>query len=77
MALLVGDTVYTRSDAVWRIARGLGGWWRILSWLRWIPRPIRDGLYELLQRNRYAVFGKRSTCRLPAPAERARFLSDD
>ena len=75
MALVVGDTVYTRSDAVWRIAQGLGGWWRILSVFRWVPRPLRDAVYELLQRNRYALFGKRASCRLPAPSERARFVS--
>ena len=74
MALLEGDQLYTRSDAVLRIAAGLGGVWRILSWARWIPRPLRNLLYELVQRNRYRVFGKRETCRMPTKDEKARFL---
>ena len=74
MALQDGEQVYTRSDAVLRIAAGLGGFWRVLSWLRILPRPIRDLVYEGVQMNRYRVFGKKETCRLPSPSERTRFL---
>jgi predicted DCC family thiol-disulfide oxidoreductase YuxK len=74
MALQDGDSIYTRSDAVLRIAAGLGGVWRILSWLSIIPRPVRDLVYEGVQMNRYRVFGKKDSCRMPSPAERSRFL---
>ena len=74
MALQDGDLLYTRSDAVLRIAAGLGGVWRILSWLSVIPRPVRDLVYEGVQMNRYRVFGKKDSCRMPSPAERSRFL---
>jgi predicted DCC family thiol-disulfide oxidoreductase YuxK len=74
MALKVGDTLYTESDAVMQVGARLGGLWRALSWLRWVPRPLRNFGYTLLQKNRYRIFGKRETCRLPTSEERARFM---
>jgi predicted DCC family thiol-disulfide oxidoreductase YuxK len=74
MALLDGEKLYTKSDAVLAVAAGLGGLWRVLSWSRVIPRPIRNAVYFLVQKNRYSVFGQQETCRLPTPQERARFL---
>ena len=74
MALEVDGVVYTRTDAVLRVAAGLGGHWRVLSWSRFIPRWLRDGVYEVVQRNRYAWFGQRQTCRLPTADEQERFL---
>ena len=74
MALIDGETLYTKSDAVLRVAAGLGGVWRILSWSRFLPRGLRNFVYFQVQKNRYTVFGKKDTCRLPTPEERARFL---
>jgi DNA-binding transcriptional LysR family regulator len=42
-------------------------------WL--VPQPVRDLGYFLIARHRYAIFGKKETCRLPSPAERSRFLA--
>jgi predicted DCC family thiol-disulfide oxidoreductase YuxK len=65
---------YKESDAALRIARGLGGLWKALGILRLIPRPLRDGLYRLIARNRYRWFGKTEACWLPTPELRGRFL---
>jgi len=35
---------------------------------------VRDFFYDLIAKNRYALFGKRETCRLPTPEERALFV---
>jgi predicted DCC family thiol-disulfide oxidoreductase YuxK len=71
-----GGRLYRRSAAVLRIASALGGVWRLLAALaRPIPRPLRDLLYDVIARHRYRWFGKRDTCRLPTPEERARFLA--
>ena len=50
--------------AVLRIARELPRWqW---TWLfHFIPRVIRDEIYDLVARNRYRWFGRRDTCILP------------
>jgi predicted DCC family thiol-disulfide oxidoreductase YuxK len=51
-------------SAVLRIARELPRWqW---TWLfHFIPRVIRDAIYDLVARNRYRWFGRRDACILP------------
>ena len=71
-----GSEVYTRSTAVLTILRDLGGIWYFLSFLLWIPRPLRDLVYNWVARNRYRWFGKKETCRLPSTEERALFLDE-
>jgi predicted DCC family thiol-disulfide oxidoreductase YuxK len=66
--------VRDRSDAVLEVCRRLGGVWSIASLMRIVPRPIRDGAYGVLARNRYRWFGRRDSCRVPAEHERERFL---
>ena len=52
----------------------------VLKGVRWLgafrhaPRWMRDPLYDLIARNRYAIFGRTVTCMVPGPEERARFL---
>lgn len=66
--------VFARSDAALAILHDLGGIWRVLSWARWIPRPIRDWVYNFVARNRYRWFGRFDSCRLPSPDEAELFL---
>ena len=65
---------YEQSDAALRILRDLGGGWRVVSWLRIVPRPLRDAVYRTIARNRYRWFGKKAECRVPSPEERHRFF---
>lgn len=66
---------FVRSAAAVRVLWRLGGVWSMIGWLLWlIPRPLRDVGYRLVAANRYRLFGKKETCRLPSPAERERFL---
>lgn len=71
--LIEGGKIYEKSDAALRIARHLRGWqW---AWaLRFVPRFFRDAIYGLVARNRYAIFGKTNTCRMPTPADSHRFI---
>ncbi|HEX2190955.1 MAG TPA: thiol-disulfide oxidoreductase DCC family protein [Longimicrobiaceae bacterium] len=74
VVLVEGGRAYTRSDAALRVARGLGGGWRLLAALHVVPRPVRDGVYGLVAARRYRWFGKRDACMLPTPDLRERFL---
>jgi predicted DCC family thiol-disulfide oxidoreductase YuxK len=75
IVLIEGDAVFRKSTAVARILSRLGGLWGFLgAFLRLVPRPLRDLGYATVARWRYAIFGKREACRMPTPAERARFL---
>lgn len=65
---------YTKSSAALEIARQLGGLWSIFTIFSWIPRPLRDAVYDLVAKNRYRWFGKREECMLPRPEWKDRFL---
>jgi predicted DCC family thiol-disulfide oxidoreductase YuxK len=65
--------VFLRTRALRRILEALGGG-PGLSLLRVVPAPIADLAYRLFARARYALFGRRETCRIPAAEERLRFL---
>jgi predicted DCC family thiol-disulfide oxidoreductase YuxK len=69
-----GDASYTESDAVIQILERLGGFWRILSLIKFIPKSIRDFGYRFISKHRYKVFGQRDACRLPSAEERQMFL---
>lgn len=66
--------IHEQSDASLEVYRRLGGLWTVLGWLRIIPRAVRNPVYRVIARNRYRWFGRRETCRVPTPEERARFL---
>ena len=63
-AFLANGRAYVKSEAVLRIARELPRWqW---TWIfQFIPRVIRDAIYDLVARNRYRWFGRRDACILP------------
>lgn len=65
---------FTRSTAVLRILRGLGGIWVLPYALMIVPSAVRDAAYDWFIRRRYRWFGKRDTCRVPTPDVQARFL---
>lgn len=77
LILVEGDRYYVRSTAALRIARRLTGAWPLCYGFILVPRPLRDWAYDWIARNRYRWFGKRETCRLPTPEDRARFLVYD
>ena len=63
-----------RSAAVLHAVAILGGVWRAAAWLRIVPTPLRDSLYDAVAKRRYHWFGKFETCRLPQPGRQQRFL---
>ena len=75
VVLWVNGKTHRKSSAVVRVLWQLGPGWQILGGLLWlIPRPIRNLGYTIVAANRYRIFGKKETCRLPTPVERLRFL---
>lgn len=63
-AFVANGQAYVKSEAALRIARELPHWqW---TWVvHFIPRVIRDAIYDLVARNRYRWFGRRDACILP------------
>lgn len=75
MILIEGDKFYTRSDAALRIGKELKGIYKISAVLLWVPRFVRNGVYNLVAKNRYKWFGKKESCWLPTPELKQKFIS--
>jgi predicted DCC family thiol-disulfide oxidoreductase YuxK len=63
-----------KSDAVLEIARLLPAPWAWAVVFKFVPRSVRDFVYDLVARSRYSIFGRRDACWLPTPELRTRFL---
>ena len=50
--------------------------WRWFAWLRLAPRWLRDPPYDMIARNRYRWFGKKTACALADRALRERLVRD-
>lgn len=69
-----GDETLERSDAALGIARYLGGIWLLTVPLRYVPRSLRNTVYDWVATHRYAWFGQLDACPIPTPEQRSRFL---
>ena len=67
--------VYDKSTAVIKIMCDIGGFYKIFLIGFIFPKFFRDSIYDFIARNRYKIFGKSETCRLPTENEKARFLN--
>jgi predicted DCC family thiol-disulfide oxidoreductase YuxK len=70
------ERVNVRSDAALGVARELPGWSWFATLAGLVPRVVRDATYDLVARSRFRWFGRLKACRIPAPDERARFITD-
>jgi predicted DCC family thiol-disulfide oxidoreductase YuxK len=73
--LIRGDKVFYKSQAALEITKKLPVFWNFLYIFNWLPTIFSDTIYDFIAKNRYKLFGKKETCRLPTPEERAKFLN--
>lgn len=66
--------IISRSKAVIKILSEIGGLWKIAVVGNILPEKLRDSAYDMVAQNRYKIFGRKETCRLPTPEERSRFV---
>jgi len=69
-----GERLLARSDAILHLVTQLDGIWKWARAGRLLPKVLRDGIYKVVARNRYRVFGKHDSCMLPDPKHRHKFL---
>jgi predicted DCC family thiol-disulfide oxidoreductase YuxK len=74
VVLIEKGQLFTKSDAALRVARRLPGLWPALYGFIFLPRFLRNGVYDWIARNRYRWFGKQEQCMLPRPEWKERFL---
>lgn len=66
--------IYQKSDAILHILYIIGGGWRLISFLKVIPRPFRNSFYNLIARNRHRILPKSNHCVLLKPIQLAQFI---
>jgi predicted DCC family thiol-disulfide oxidoreductase YuxK len=74
IVLIENEKVYIKSSAALRITKKLSGLWPLLFVLLIIPSFIRDGIYDIIAKNRYKWFGKKEQCMIPTPGLKKKFL---
>lgn len=74
VVLYIDGKTYQKSTAVLMVLKELSFPWNLTQVFFIIPSFIRDYFYMRVSINRYLMFGKKDSCRLPTPSERSRFL---
>ncbi|PJZ24506.1 thiol-disulfide oxidoreductase [Leptospira hartskeerlii] len=69
-----GKEIHIKSNAIIEICGKVGGFWKILKLGYIIPKSLRNIVYDLIAKNRYRLFGKRESCRMPTPELKERIL---
>lgn len=72
--LILNAKYFVKSEAALKIAKELTPLWKLFYYLKVIPLPVRDFIYDFIAKNRYAIFGKRDTCRVPTEEEKSGFI---
>lgn len=67
--------VLIKSRAIFRVLSDMKRPAKYLSYFKYLmPRFISDFFYSIISKNRYSLFGKSDTCRLPSESEANKFL---
>lgn len=74
IVLIEKDQVFLKSTASLRIAARLTFPWRLARHLLWVPRPLRDGVYDVVAAVRLRIAGATDVCDIPPAALRNRLL---
>ena len=74
--LFHNNKIIIKSNAAIKIAYLLGGFFKIFIIFKILPNLIRDGIYDVISRNRYRWFGKSDSCYIPKKEILDRFIND-
>ena len=69
-----GYAYYYKSQAVFEIAKELGGIYSINTIFSILPSSITDYMYDYIAKNRYKWYGKKEFCMIPTNDIKAKFL---
>jgi predicted DCC family thiol-disulfide oxidoreductase YuxK len=75
-AAVMSGCVYFKSDSTLAVLIDLPGWrWTRIAYV--LPKRVRDFFYDRIARNRYRLFGRRDSCRVPTPDTVGRFIGEE
>ena len=72
--LIDHDKVFRKSSAALKVMQHFPWYWQGLQLLWIVPGFIRNFVYDIIARNRYAWFGKRDVCMMPGKDVISKFL---
>ncbi|HET7897346.1 MAG TPA: thiol-disulfide oxidoreductase DCC family protein [Flavisolibacter sp.] len=72
--LIENGKAYQKSTAALKAARYLSLYWKWTQIFWLVPKFLRDGIYDVIAKNRYRWFGRKEQCMIPTPDIRSRFL---
>ncbi|MEM9332768.1 MAG: DCC1-like thiol-disulfide oxidoreductase family protein [Pseudomonadota bacterium] len=72
--VLIKGRLFERLHGLFEVLSLIGWPWRILNVFRFLPAFLLDWIYYRIARNRYRLFGKRSSCLVPDATLKARFI---
>lgn len=75
VVLLSEGKLHTKSAAVIKVMSEIGGIWKVVTLGKLLPAALSNKVYDMVAENRYRLFGKKETCRLPTEEERQRFVN--
>jgi len=59
------EKIYRKSNAIIEVIKTLGGVYKLMGVIYILPKSFRDFIYDLIAKNRYRIFGKKSECHIP------------
>jgi predicted DCC family thiol-disulfide oxidoreductase YuxK len=74
VVVLIDGQSFRKAEGVFKALCTVGGIWKLSLILGWLPSDVLNLSYDLVAENRYQIFGRSETCRLPTPEERNRFI---
>lgn len=77
IVLISNNKVSIRSEAMFEILKRLNAPWRWLTVASVIPQTLRDWMYDKIALNRYRLFGRYDSSRVPTADHGRRFLKAD
>ena len=72
--LIKDGIVFYKSDAIIEIAKKMTGWPQLLKYGFIFPKFLRDGIYDLIAKNRYSLFVQQASCPIPSEDAKKRYL---
>lgn len=72
--VITNGKLLKKGEAILFVASYLKKPYNFLKFAKIFPATILNWFYDLIAKNRYHLFGKRDSCRLPTEAEKNRFI---
>jgi predicted DCC family thiol-disulfide oxidoreductase YuxK len=72
--LIDNENYHIKSDAAFLILKDLKHWLKAFSFLKIIPKIVRDFIYDIIAQNRKKIFRTKSYCIIPSDKIRRKFL---